>query len=35
VGMCQSGAVAQALQGGEFITILGHYYPDTQIINSY
>lgn len=35
VGMCQSGAVAQALQGRDFITILGHYYPDTQIINSY
>jgi peptidoglycan hydrolase-like amidase len=35
VGMCQSGAVAQALQGRDFITILGHYYPDTQIIKSY
>ncbi|MFU8860354.1 MAG: SpoIID/LytB domain-containing protein [Cyclonatronaceae bacterium] len=35
VGMCQSGAVAQALQGRDFIAILGHYYPDTQIIKSY
>jgi SpoIID/LytB domain protein len=35
VGMCQSGAVAQALQGRDFITILMHYYPDTQILKSY
>jgi SpoIID/LytB domain protein len=35
VGMCQSGAVAQALQGRDFVTILMHYYPDTQILKSY
>ncbi|TVQ11775.1 MAG: SpoIID/LytB domain-containing protein [Balneolaceae bacterium] len=35
VGMCQSGAVAQALQGRDFITILMHYYPDTQVLRSY
>ncbi len=30
VGMCQSGAVAQALQGKDFKAILKHYYPAAE-----
>jgi SpoIID/LytB domain protein len=35
VGMCQSGAVAQAIQGSNFNLILEHYYPATEIISIY
>lgn len=35
VGMCQSGAVAQALQGREFAEILRHYYPSTVLSRSW
>lgn len=35
VGMCQSGAVAQAIQGADFKTILIHYYPSAEIISMY
>ncbi len=34
VGMCQSGAVAQAREGRDFISILKHYYPKTKLIIS-
>lgn len=35
VGMCQSGAVAQAKQGRLFTGIIEHYYPSTRIISIY
>jgi SpoIID/LytB domain protein len=35
VGMCQSGAVAQAKKGKEFISILQHYYPGVKLITMY
>jgi SpoIID/LytB domain protein len=31
VGMCQSGAVAQALSGRTYETILSHYFPGTRL----
>ena len=31
VGMCQSGAVAQALGGKDYISILQHYYKETEL----
>ena len=35
VGMCQSGAVAQAKQGKDFISILNHYYGKAELIKLY
>jgi SpoIID/LytB domain protein len=35
VGMCQSGAVAQAKQGKDFNSILNHYYREAELINLY
>ncbi len=35
VGMCQSGAVSIAKNGGNFKKILNHYYPEAAIINIY
>jgi len=35
VGMCQSGAVAQALNGNGFLNILNHYYPKAELIPLY
>lgn len=35
VGMCQSGAVAQARQGNDFISILNHYYRKADLISLY
>jgi stage II sporulation protein D len=31
VGMCQSGAVAQAISGRTYETILNHYFPGTRL----
>ena len=35
VGMCQSGAVARAYSGQNFIEILNHYFPKTEIKKAY
>lgn len=35
VGMCQSGAVAQAIQGRTFDQILKHYYSKARLLNIY
>jgi stage II sporulation protein D len=35
VGMCQSGAVAQAASGGSYIQILKHYYSKADLLNIY
>lgn len=35
VGMCQSGAVAQAKQGADFRSILKHYYQKAELIYIY
>ncbi len=35
VGMCQSGAVAQAIHGTDFKSILEHYYPQAEIVSVY
>ena len=35
VGMCQSGAVAQALTGSDFKSILEHYYQKSEILAIY
>jgi SpoIID/LytB domain protein len=35
VGMCQSGAVAQAMHGLKFVSILQHYYPEAELITMY
>jgi SpoIID/LytB domain protein len=35
VGMCQSGAVAQAKQGLRFRSILQHYYPKAELMSLY
>ena len=35
VGMCQSGAVAQAIQGRSFEQILKHYYSKADLLNIY
>ncbi len=35
VGMCQSGAVAQAKQGKDFNSILNHYYREADLIKLY
>lgn len=35
VGMCQSGAVAQATQGRTFEQILKHYYSQAELLNIY
>jgi stage II sporulation protein D len=35
VGMCQSGAVAQAIRGKSYKTILQHYYPKISINSIY
>ena len=35
VGMCQSGAVAQATQGRIFEQILKHYYSKADLLNIY
>lgn len=32
VGLCQFGANGMAVSGADFRSILGHYYPNTQII---
>ena len=33
IGLCQSGAKAMAEEGADFRQILGHYYPNTMIVN--
>lgn len=35
VGMCQSGAVAQATQGRTFVEILNHYYSRAEVTSIY
>ena len=35
VGMCQSGAIAQANQGANFEMILKHYYKEAELITIY
>ncbi|NQV14101.1 SpoIID/LytB domain-containing protein [bacterium] len=35
VGMCQTGAVGQALLGIEFEKILLHYYPEAELLSIY
>ena len=35
VGMCQSGAVAQAKNGKEFISMLKHYYRKAELLKLY
>lgn len=35
VGMCQTGAVAQAKQGANFEKILQHYYPKAELTTMY
>ena len=35
VGMCQSGAVAQATLGNTFDLILKHYYSKADLLNIY
>ncbi len=35
VGMCQSGAVAQAINGSDFKEILEHYYQKSEIVSIY
>ncbi|MCF7824928.1 MAG: SpoIID/LytB domain-containing protein [Candidatus Marinimicrobia bacterium] len=35
VGMCQSGAIAQASRGISFDRILKHYYPKSSLLNIY
>jgi len=35
VGMCQSGAIAQAMQGANFETILHHYYQKAELLTIY
>jgi SpoIID/LytB domain protein len=35
VVMCQSGAVAQAMQGEDYISILKHYYQKVELITIY
>ncbi|MBN2571831.1 MAG: SpoIID/LytB domain-containing protein, partial [Ignavibacteriales bacterium] len=35
VGMCQSGAIARAFEGQNYVEILQHYYRDTEIKKVY
>lgn len=35
VGMCQSGTVNLASQGENYVNIIKHYYPNTDVIKSY
>jgi SpoIID/LytB domain protein len=35
VGMCQSGAVAQAIRGRNYMSILNHYYKKAELISLY
>ncbi len=35
VGMCQSGAVSQAINGADYKEILKHYYPKTALLKLY
>jgi stage II sporulation protein D len=33
IGLCQAGAKAMAASGATFREILGHYYPNTTLVN--
>lgn len=35
VGMCQYGAAGMALAGKDFLDILSHYYPGTEVVRFY